>query len=145
MTIGGQETLDSRESIPENAWVLSRHAFEKNLAATRHTVGFTQGVPTVLDGESMGPVKLIEALETLAGPCGIGRGIHVGDTVLGTKGRVAFEAPLRKRSWSRTASSRSSRCPGCSSVSRTRWPRNTEISCTKASSSTRFAGISRPC
>jgi argininosuccinate synthase len=38
-------------------------------------------------------VKLIEALEKLAGPYAIGRGIHVGDTVLGTKGRVAFEAP----------------------------------------------------
>ncbi|HUE09432.1 MAG TPA: hypothetical protein VMQ54_00770, partial [Steroidobacteraceae bacterium] len=35
----------------------------------------------------------IERLETLAGPYGIGRGIHLGDTVIGTKGRVAFEAP----------------------------------------------------
>jgi argininosuccinate synthase len=41
----------------------------------------------------MPPVELIEALETLAGGYGIGRGIHLGDTVLGTKGRVAFEAP----------------------------------------------------
>jgi len=39
------------------------------------------------------PVKLIETLEKLAGSYGIGRGIHLGDTVLGTKGRVAFEAP----------------------------------------------------
>jgi argininosuccinate synthase len=39
------------------------------------------------------PVALIEALEKLAGSYGIGRGIHLGDTVLGTKGRVAFEAP----------------------------------------------------
>jgi argininosuccinate synthase len=38
-------------------------------------------------------VAVIEALETLAGPFGIGRGIHLGDTVIGTKGRVAFEAP----------------------------------------------------
>ena len=38
-------------------------------------------------------MELIEALETLAGQYGIGRGIHLGDTVLGTKGRVAFEAP----------------------------------------------------
>ena len=41
----------------------------------------------------MAPVNLIEALETMAGAFGIGRGIHLGDTVLGTKGRVAFEAP----------------------------------------------------
>ncbi|GMW07594.1 MAG: argininosuccinate synthase [Nevskiales bacterium] len=93
VTIGGRETLDSRESIPESAWVLSANAFEKNLKAGRHTIGFTAGVPTALDGETMKPVALIEALERLAGPYGIGRGIHVGDTVLGTKGRVAFEAP----------------------------------------------------
>ncbi|MBM4195582.1 MAG: argininosuccinate synthase [Gammaproteobacteria bacterium] len=93
VTIGGRETLDSRESIPESAWVLSANAFEKNLAASRHTIGFTQGVPTSLDGKTMNPVDLIEALETVAGLYGIGRGIHVGDTVLGTKGRVAFEAP----------------------------------------------------
>ena len=36
---------------------------------------------------------VIEALETIAGPYGIGRGIHLGDTIIGTKGRVAFEAP----------------------------------------------------
>jgi argininosuccinate synthase len=41
----------------------------------------------------MAPVELIEKLEALAGIYGIGRGIHLGDTVLGTKGRVAFEAP----------------------------------------------------
>ena len=42
---------------------------------------------------SLSAVAVIEALETLAGPFGIGRGIHLGDTVIGTKGRVAFEAP----------------------------------------------------
>lgn len=93
VTIGGRETLDSRESIPDNAWVLSPGAFESNLPATRHTVGFAQGVAVSLDGDHMDPVTLIESLESLAGPYGIGRGIHVGDTVLGTKGRVAFEAP----------------------------------------------------
>jgi argininosuccinate synthase len=41
----------------------------------------------------MSAVAIIERLEALAGPFGIGRGIHLGDTVIGTKGRVAFEAP----------------------------------------------------
>jgi argininosuccinate synthase len=50
-------------------------------------------VPAALDGKALPPVKLIEKLESLAGAYGIGRGIHLGDTVLGTKGRVAFEAP----------------------------------------------------
>jgi argininosuccinate synthase len=41
----------------------------------------------------MAAVQLIEALESVAAPFGIGRGIHLGDTIIGTKGRVAFEAP----------------------------------------------------
>jgi argininosuccinate synthase len=46
-----------------------------------------------LDGVAATPVELIEQLEALAAPFGIGRGIHLGDTIIGTKGRVAFEAP----------------------------------------------------
>lgn len=93
VTIGGTETLDSKGSIPEDAWVLSPGAMTQPRAAETHTVSFTRGIPTAIDGKAMQPVDLIEALEKLAGPFGIGRGIHLGDTVLGTKGRVAFEAP----------------------------------------------------
>jgi argininosuccinate synthase len=92
-TIGGRETLTSAGSIPEEAWVLSSGAFAKPLAATSHSLGFHRGIPVSLDGETLQPVALIEKLEALAGAYGIGRGIHLGDTVLGTKGRVAFEAP----------------------------------------------------
>ena len=93
ITIGGRETLTSQSSIPEDAWVLSANAFTDPLDASRHTLSFDAGVPVALDGQSLSPVELIESLETLAGGYGIGRGIHLGDTVLGTKGRVAFEAP----------------------------------------------------
>jgi argininosuccinate synthase len=93
VTIGGQETLTSVGSIPEEAWMLTRDAFAKPRAAARHTVGFSAGRPVALDGEAAAPVAIIEALERLAGPYGIGRGIHLGDTIIGTKGRVAFEAP----------------------------------------------------
>ncbi len=93
ITIGGQETLTSQNAIPEHAWVLSAEAFSKPLPASTHELAFDAGIPVTLDGESMGPVELIEKLELLAGSYGIGRGIHLGDTVLGTKGRVAFEAP----------------------------------------------------
>ena len=93
ITIGGQETLTSQNSIPEDAWVLSAKAFSEPLDASRHTLQFENGVPVALDGETLSPVALIEALEKLAGRYGVGRGIHLGDTVLGTKGRVAFEAP----------------------------------------------------
>ena len=93
ITIGGRETLTSQNSIPEDAWVLSPKAFSEPLEPSRHTLEFRKGVPVALDGEQLPPVALIEALEKLAGRYGIGRGIHLGDTVLGTKGRVAFEAP----------------------------------------------------
>ena len=93
VTIGGKETLTSAGSIPESAWVLSKDAFSHPRAPERHTVGFTAGIPSSLDGKEDSPVAIIERLETLAGPYGIGRGIHLGDTIIGTKGRVAFEAP----------------------------------------------------
>jgi argininosuccinate synthase len=93
ITIGGQETLTSERSIPESAWVLSANAFATPREASSHTLSFSKGVPSKLDGTALPPVRLIEELEKLAGSYGIGRGIHLGDTVLGTKGRVAFEAP----------------------------------------------------
>ena len=93
VTIGGQETLGSRECIPEDAWVVTRGAFDTPSAPSRHVIQFTAGVPVGFDGQSLDPVSLIEAVEAIAGPKGIGRGVHVGDTILGTKGRVAFEAP----------------------------------------------------
>jgi len=94
VSIGGTETLTSTGSIPEDAWVLSPGALTGGAPApTSHSISYARGVPTTLDGQAMDPVALIEALEKLAGPYGIGRGIHLGDTVLGTKGRVAFEAP----------------------------------------------------
>jgi argininosuccinate synthase len=93
VTIGGTETLDSLESLPESAWVLSAGAFESPGAAEELRVDFAQGVPVAVNGESLEPVALIEKLEEHGRIYGIGRGIHLGDTILGTKGRVAFEAP----------------------------------------------------
>src|ERR1700683_1709127 len=93
VTIGGQETLSASGSIPEDAWLLTRGAFTQPRAPERHVLGFRQGRPVALDGKALAPVAIVEALETLAAPFGIGRGIHLGDTIIGTKGRVAFEAP----------------------------------------------------
>ena len=93
VTIGGKETLTSHGTLPDAAWVLSREAFSTPRAPERHRIGFLAGVPVSLDGAPHSAVAIIERLELLAGPFGIGRGIHLGDTVIGTKGRVAFEAP----------------------------------------------------
>ena len=93
VTIGGKETLTSGGSIPEEAWVLTRDAFTRPRAPERHRLRFERGRPVALDCVASDPVALIEQLEALAAPFGIGRGIHLGDTIIGTKGRVAFEAP----------------------------------------------------
>lgn len=93
VTIGGKETLTSEGTIPDSAWVLSADAFTSPRPPERHSIGFEIGVPVSLDGVRLSAVAIIEKLEILAGPFGIGRGIHLGDTVIGTKGRVAFEAP----------------------------------------------------
>ena len=93
VTIGGKETLTSTGSIPDDAWILTRDAFTHPRTAERHVLSFLEGRPHALDGEARPPVAIIEALEALAAPFGVGRGIHLGDTIIGTKGRVAFEAP----------------------------------------------------
>lgn len=93
VTIGGTETLTSKGSIPDSAWVLSKDAFTNPAAPQQLTIRFEQGRPAGLDGEALSPVEVIERLEAIGARFGIGRGIHLGDTIIGTKGRVAFEAP----------------------------------------------------
>jgi argininosuccinate synthase len=93
VTIGGKETLTSGGSIPDSAWVLSKDAFTTPRAPERLTISFSKGRPSALNGQSLTPVDIIERLEALGGSFAIGRGIHLGDTIIGTKGRVAFEAP----------------------------------------------------
>lgn len=93
VTIGGTETLTSTQSIPESAWVLSADAYSDPQPPETLSLSFTRGVPTAVNGEAGSPVELIERLERIGSRFGIGRGIHLGDTIIGTKGRVAFEAP----------------------------------------------------
>jgi argininosuccinate synthase len=89
LTIGGRELLTSSEALPEEAWHWTRGA----AGAGTFVVDFERGEPVALDGEALAPVALIERLNLRAGALGVGRGYHLGDTVLGIKGRIAFEAP----------------------------------------------------
>jgi len=92
-TIGGRETTDTAEPLPETAWVLTRGAFDRPRAPESHRIEFERGIPVGLDAGRRDPVALIERLNALGGVFGVGRGIHLGDTIFGLKGRVAFEAP----------------------------------------------------
>jgi len=92
-TIGGRETLGTKDPLPEDAYPTTVTPADAPDEARHMTIGFEKGVPTALDGEQMDPVDLIAALNDIGGEHGVGRAIHVGDTILGIKGRVAFEAP----------------------------------------------------
>jgi argininosuccinate synthase len=91
VTIGGGETFDSWREVPEEVYRLT--AIEPDLPDEDVVIGFGSGVPASLDGEAMPGVDLVAELNRRAGRHGVGRGIHVGDTILGIKGRLAFEAP----------------------------------------------------
>ena len=88
-SVGGVETLKSSGVLPEEAYPSQVTDF----GAERITIGFEKGEPVALNGEKMNPVHLIHKLHATASKYGIGRDVHVGDTIIGTKGRVAFEAP----------------------------------------------------
>ena len=88
-SVGGKETLASRHELPDSAYPTSATRTESRGIA----IEFDKGLPVKLDGISYEhPVELIHMLYELAAPYGIGRDIHVGDTVIGIKGRVGFEA-----------------------------------------------------
>ncbi|NNE69604.1 MAG: argininosuccinate synthase, partial [Rhodothermales bacterium] len=57
------------------------------------TLGWENGIPVSINGSTLDPVSMVEELNRIGGEHGVGRAIHVGDTILGIKGRVAFEAP----------------------------------------------------
>lgn len=88
-SVGGVETLKSSGVLPEEAYPSQVTDF----GAERINIGFEKGEPVSLNGEKMDPVTLIHTLHKIASKYGIGRDVHVGDTIIGTKGRVAFEAP----------------------------------------------------
>lgn len=88
-SVGGKETLSSKGILPEEAWPTQVTASE----AREIKLGFTKGELTGVDGKTFAhPVEAIQYLQSIAGPYGIGRDIHVGDTIIGIKGRVGFEA-----------------------------------------------------
>ncbi len=88
-SVGGKETLNSMGQLPEEAWptqVTKQGSEEVKL-------GFEKGELKTVNGKMFShSVEAIHYLQTLAGPYGIGRDIHVGDTIIGIKGRVGFEA-----------------------------------------------------
>lgn len=89
-SIGGKETLSSRHTLPEEAYM---HHCEKE-EPTEINITFRKGQPIALNDEHFStPVDLIKRLNQIGNDYAIGRDVHVGDTIIGIKGRVGFEAP----------------------------------------------------
>ena len=88
-SVGGVETLTSHQALPESAYPTQLSQEEPEEVALQ----FEQGELVGVNGQIFAhPVEAIQALQALAGPFAIGRDVHVGDTIIGIKGRVGFEA-----------------------------------------------------
>ncbi|GMU43847.1 MAG: argininosuccinate synthase [Xanthomonadales bacterium] len=90
-SVGGRETHDSWQHLPDSAY--PGGAIASDLPPRTLALGFEHGEPVSLDGQALGAVAIVAALNALGERYGIGRGIHLGDTILGIKGRVGFSAP----------------------------------------------------
>lgn len=88
-SVGGVETLTSNTPLPEEAWPSQ---VEKS-DSEQITIEFSEGEPCGINGQEMSAVDTITSLTEIGSKYGIGRDIHIGDTIIGIKGRVGFEAP----------------------------------------------------
>src|SRR5688572_8711760 len=88
-SVGGKETLSSKGMLPEEAW-------PTQVTATGNStleLEFEKGELQQVNGKHFShPSEAIQEVQRIAGPYGVGRDIHVGDTIIGIKGRVGFEA-----------------------------------------------------
>ena len=88
-SIGGKETLKSNETLPEEAYPTQMTATENS----RITIDFEKGEIAAVDGLKFADkVSAIQYLEEVVAPYALGRDMHIGDTIIGIKGRVGFEA-----------------------------------------------------
>ncbi len=88
-SVGGKETLSSNGMLPEDAWPTQ----VTKTGNEEIKLSFAEGeLKSVNEQSFTHPADAIQYLQTIAGPYGVGRDIHVGDTIIGIKGRVGFEA-----------------------------------------------------
>lgn len=88
-SVGGKETLSSKGMLPEEAWPTQVSKTDTE----ELKLGFEKGeLKSINDQNFVHPADAIQYLQSIAGPYGVGRDVHVGDTIIGIKGRVGFEA-----------------------------------------------------
>ncbi len=91
-TVGGGEIHDPAQPPSAAAWAAAGSTVTAS-DARELSVTFTRGIPTAVEGALLDGTALCATLDALAAPYGIGRGVHLGETILGIKGRIAFVAP----------------------------------------------------
>ncbi len=88
-SVGGKETLTSNLSLPETAYPTQISKTEPE----EMSITFEKGEIKAVNGEKFSkPIEAIQKIQKIAQAFGIGRDTHVGDTIIGIKGRVSFEA-----------------------------------------------------
>jgi argininosuccinate synthase len=88
-TVGGGETHDPWVEIPESVYP---SADGTNKEPKDIVIGFAKGIPVSLEGKRLAGATLVSQIGEMGRSFGLGRGIHMGDTILGIKGRIGFEA-----------------------------------------------------
>jgi argininosuccinate synthase len=92
-TIGGGGLHDPKRPVPSDCWQDTAEPDSAPTGGETIAIRFEKGVPTGLEGRSQTGPALVRELNSRGARHGVGRGIHTGDTILGIKGRLAFEAP----------------------------------------------------
>ena len=114
-SVGGAETLTSSTGLPESAYPSQ---LEKS-TPEKLTLEFKSGELSSVNGQKGSPTELITLLEEIAASFAIGRDIHVGDTILGIKGRVGFEAARTNDHSESPRTSRKTRAYQVATISKT--------------------------
>lgn len=92
VTVSGAE-IDEWQPPQEGTYQLTAHPSEWPPKPKRFRIGFEEGVPTTLNGEAIAGPLMLQTLNRELGAYGVGRGYYTGDTTIGLKGRIVFEAP----------------------------------------------------
>ena len=92
-TAGGKWTHDAWQAPTEGTWLTTHDPATAPAGGQDVIITWDQGLPVAIDGVAVSGWRAVARLAEIASAHGIGRGVHLGDTILGIKGRVGFEAP----------------------------------------------------
>lgn len=95
-TISGAETLDPEQEVPDNAWPTLKSLSDAKKEPAQFTIQFQKGLPVSLNSKKLSGVVIIKKLNVIGATHGFGKDYHIGTTIIGIKGRIAFEAPAMK-------------------------------------------------